>query len=125
VTGSETAPDERDAVVVEGTTVHGVGVDGATRCRHYGGERDVVAVRFRCCDRYHPCHACHDALAAHAPSVWPRSAFDRPAVLCGLCGAELTVHEYLRAEPVCPACGAAFNPGCRRHHHRYFDLPAP
>lgn len=43
------------------------------------------------------------------------------AVLCGVCGHQLTVIEYLDCGSTCPACGTAFNPGCARHRHLYFE----
>ncbi|WP_435096561.1 CHY zinc finger protein [Halarchaeum sp. P4] len=108
---------ERD---VAGTTVRGVDVDAETRCVHYDTDRDVVAIRAACCDTYYPCHACHDTLTDHDWRVIPRDAFDDPAVLCGACGATLTVREYADCDDACPVCGRAFNPGCKRHWGRYF-----
>jgi len=34
----------------------------------------------------------------------------------------MTIREYLESEVRCPACGAGFNPGCRGHHHFYFEV---
>ncbi|MFW5934483.1 MAG: CHY zinc finger protein [Halolamina sp.] len=48
------------------------------------------------------------------------TADDADAVLCGICGAVLTVAEYVDCDDRCPDCGAEFNPGCRRHYDRYF-----
>jgi len=103
--------------------VHGRVLDAATRCVHYHGPADVVALRFPCCDRFYPCHRCHDEEADHPPARWPRGARDAPAVLCGVCGTVLTIAAYLAAESRCPACGAAFNPGCRAHWPLYFEGP--
>lgn len=110
------------AVVVGGIEVRGLDVDSETRCTHYDDERDVIAIRFRCCDEYYPCYRCHEALADHDPAVHPREAFSEPAVLCGACGTELSVAGYLDCGFDCPACDAAFNPGCRRHYDRYFEI---
>jgi uncharacterized CHY-type Zn-finger protein len=101
--------------------LRGVGVDGQTRCAHYHSPRDVIAIRFACCDVYYPCHACHEALAGHPAERWPRGRFGEPAVLCGACRATLTAEEYLRSGHTCPRCGAAFNPGCAAHHDLYFE----
>jgi len=30
---------------------------------------------------------------------------------------------YVACNSLCPACHAAFNPGCRNHHHFYFVTP--
>jgi uncharacterized CHY-type Zn-finger protein len=109
---------------VHGVLVYGLGVGPATRCAHYAGPTDVVALRFACCDRWYPCHACHAAVADHAAAVWPRARFDEAAVLCGACGHRLTARAYLRLgrdAPRCPACHAPFNPGCARHRHLYFE----
>ncbi|WP_336360708.1 CHY zinc finger protein [Haladaptatus sp. ZSTT2] len=101
--------------------VRGVGVDSETRCAHYDTARDVVALKFACCETYYPCFQCHEAVADHDAVVWPRARFDEPAVLCGVCDTELSVTAYLGADDACPACGAAFNPGCREHYNRYFE----
>lgn len=100
--------------------VHGLVVDDETRCVHYRSLLDIVAMRFRCCDRYYACRECHDICESHPAMRWPRAAFDEPAVLCGACGAELTVYEYLACHDACPRCGAGFNPGCAAHRGRYF-----
>ncbi|WP_459191635.1 CHY zinc finger protein [Halosimplex sp. J119] len=102
--------------------LRGVAVDSETRCGHYDAAVDVVALRFPCCDCYYPCFRCHGALADHDSECVPRNAFDEPAVLCGACGATLSVRAYLDCEDACPECSAAFNPGCRRHHDRYFAV---
>ena len=139
-TTREPALDDRFAVLLRG-----VAVDPETRCAHWDSERDVVALRFGCCAVFSPCHACHAETADHDPEPWPRTRFGEPAVLCGVCGTTLSARAYLggdseglrasdsegqsssgsRAKPdndACPACGAAFNPGCRRHRDRYFEL---
>jgi uncharacterized CHY-type Zn-finger protein len=74
-----------------------------------------------CCGVYYACKDCHDALADHLIEVWPRRDWDQSAVLCGACGVELSVKEYLDSGNVCPACKARFNPGCRNHYHFYFE----
>jgi uncharacterized CHY-type Zn-finger protein len=101
--------------------LRGVAVDADTRCAHWDSTVDVVAFRFGCCDVFSPCHACHAETADHDPEPWPRGRFDEPAVLCGVCGRTLLPREYLDADDACPVCGAAFNPGCRRHRDRYFE----
>lgn len=106
---------------VGGRTVRGVDVGPETRCAHYDGPRDVVAIAFPCCETFHPCFRCHEATADHDAERWPRSRFDADAVLCGVCGATLSVQEYLGAD-ACPRCDAAFNPGCANHYDRYFAV---
>ena len=98
-------------------------VDEQTRCIHYSTPLDVVAIRFRCCGEYYPCHLCHADAADHPAEQWPASQWDTPAILCGVCSTELTVTEYLAVDS-CPACAAPFNPGCALHAHLYFEVPA-
>jgi uncharacterized CHY-type Zn-finger protein len=33
----------------------------------------------------------------------------------------MSVYDYLACENRCPVCGSAFNPGCKAHHHLYFE----
>ena len=101
--------------------VLGVEVDAQTRCVHYHSALDIIAIKMACCGIYYACKDCHDALADHATEVWPRLQWTTPAVLCGACGHELTIHEYMSSGSQCPRCAAAFNPGCRNHYHFYFE----
>jgi uncharacterized CHY-type Zn-finger protein len=101
--------------------VRGVDVDHETRCAHYRTDRDVVAFRFACCEEYFPCFRCHEETTSHDAVPWPRARFDEPSVLCGVCGTALTVPDYLEADYSCPACDAAFNPGCANHAELYFE----
>jgi uncharacterized CHY-type Zn-finger protein len=110
-------PDDRFRV-----PLRGVEVGPETRCAHWDSELDVIALRFGCCETYYPCFQCHEAVADHDPTVWPRERFDDPAVLCGVCRETLTAAQYLAGGESCPHCGAAFNPGCQAHRDRYFEL---
>ena len=100
--------------------VLGVDLDPQTRCAHWHGARDVIAIKMHCCAAYYACKDCHDALAGHALTPWPRAQWDEKAVLCGACGHEMSVAAYLACESRCPACAAAFNPGCANHYPFYF-----
>lgn len=100
--------------------MHGLLVDRETRCDHYAGPLDVVALQFACCGDWYPCHLCHEELADHDARQWPTASRSAEAVLCGVCGARLRIDRYLDAS-ACPTCAAEFNPGCRLHHHLYFD----
>ena len=102
-------------------TVRGVRLDAQTRCVHYAGARDVVAIKFPCCGTYYACHHCHAALADHDAQPWPAARFGERAVRCGACKAKLAIRAYLDGDHACPRCGAAFNPGCARHRERYFE----
>lgn len=100
--------------------VRGIGLDGATRCAHYRTELDVIAIRMKCCGVYYACKLCHEALAGHPIVVWPEAEWTQPAVLCGVCGFEMTINEYMASNYRCPNCRAPFNPGCRKHYRFYF-----
>lgn len=95
-------------------------VDEMTRCVHYRTAVDIVAIRFACCGEYYPCHLCHEEAAGHPAEQWPVAERDREAVLCGACGAQLTITAYLGATE-CPRCGSQFNERCRLHTHLYFQ----
>ena len=113
------APDRDDRFDVP---VRGVDVGPETRCAHYHGPQDIVAVRFPCCQAFYPCFACHEEATDHEAQRWPADQFDVPAVLCGECQAVLTIQQYLDADNTCLSCGAAFNPNCARHYDRYFEV---
>jgi len=107
---------------VTAPVVHGVEVRPHTQCAHYHSERDIIAIRHKCCGEYYACIACHEALAGHPPQVWLRAERTTNAVFCGNCRTELTISEYLASGNQCPQCQAAFNPGCANHYHLYFEL---
>jgi uncharacterized CHY-type Zn-finger protein len=103
-------------------TVRGVGVNEQIQCAHYNSERDIVAVRFKCCDAFYACIHCHEELADHPPVVWSKSERGNNAIFCGSCRNMLSISQYLSCQSRCPLCGAAFNSGCADHHHFYFEL---
>ena len=100
--------------------VHGRALDPQTRCAHWHSELDIIAIKMRCCMAYYACRECHDELAGHPVALWRQAEWDEPAILCGACGSELSVAEYLACDSQCPACRARFNPGCHKHRHLYF-----
>jgi uncharacterized CHY-type Zn-finger protein len=102
--------------------VCGVGLDPQTRCAHYGSRLDIIAIKMKCCRVYYACKECHDELANHDIEVWPRREWEEKAVLCGACTAEMTIRQYLGCANACPHCESPFNPGCRDHHHLYFEM---
>ena len=102
--------------------MRGIELDAETRCLHYRSELDIIAVKMACCGVYYACKDCHNALAGHGTKVWPRLEWGAPAILCGACGLELTIHEYMDSNDWCPRCAARFNPGCRNHYHFYFAV---
>jgi len=97
-------------------------VDDQTRCIHYSGPTDVIAIKFRCCGDYYPCFRCHAETAGHPADQWPEAEWHQMAILCGVCRTELTISRYLEVS-ACPACQAPFNEGCRLHRHLYFRRP--
>jgi uncharacterized CHY-type Zn-finger protein len=120
--------------------VHGLDLDAQTRCRHYHGPTDIIAIKMKCCGKYYACKDCHEAEAAHAIDashpieashsieashpieVWPRHEWHTKAILCGACQSELTITQYLESHSRCPSCNARFNPRCANHHHFYFEV---
>ncbi|WP_235062790.1 CHY zinc finger protein [Indibacter alkaliphilus] len=119
----EAAPEVFNIVEIEGVRVFGKSVDHQTRCVHWHSALDVIAIKFKCCDKYYPCFSCHEEEADHEHQVWPKSEFNQKAILCGVCGHELSIQEYMDADNTCPKCEASFNPGCSNHYHLYFDMP--
>lgn len=103
------------------TTVKGVALDPQTRCAHYHGPRDIIAIRMRCCGDYYACRDCHDALAGHAAALWPATERDQPVIVCGVCDLEISLQTYLDGDDHCPSCRSPFNPGCKTHLHLYFE----
>lgn len=102
--------------------IQGQMIDDQTRCIHYHSERDVIAIKFKCCNTYYPCYQCHEAEADHTAVQWPQEEWNTRAVLCGVCRYELTISEYMEANDACPSCGTLFNPGCRAHYPLYFSF---
>jgi uncharacterized CHY-type Zn-finger protein len=108
-------------VRISGVPVHGIEVDSHTGCAHYRSALDIVAIKFACCQSYYSCFYCHEAQAGHSARLWSHSQFDQKAVLCGACGAELAIRQYLECRTICPMCQSAFNPRCESHYHLYFE----
>jgi len=102
--------------------IKGKVIDEETRCVHYHSALDIVAIKFKCCDEYYPCHKCHEEEADHATRRWTKTEFQEKAILCGNCKNELSIEEYVTAKNHCPHCKAAFNPGCSAHFHLYFEV---
>lgn len=105
---------------IHGEEVRGRNVDTETRCAHWRSDLDIIAIRFKCCGEWYPCYDCHAELAGHPAEIWPEEEFDTLAILCGACGRQLAISEYLQSGSVCPECGGLFNPGCENHYHLYF-----
>jgi uncharacterized CHY-type Zn-finger protein len=108
-------------MLIHGVTVIGLDVDSQTRCVHYHSPIDVIAIKFKCCGDWFPCFECHAATTEHKPLTWDQAEFNERAILCGVCGHQLTIAEYLNSGSVCPECSADFNPKCANHAHLYFS----
>jgi uncharacterized CHY-type Zn-finger protein len=100
--------------------VYGARIDDQTRCIHYATALDVVAIKFVCCERYYPCHLCHEQEADHPARQWPVAERGQNAILCGVCSTEFSIETYLLTDR-CPSCAASFNPNCRLHSDLYFE----
>lgn len=99
--------------------IKGLLVDDQTRCEHYHGPKDIIAIKFKCCDTFYPCYQCHEACEDHPAEQWHPSEFSEKAVLCGNCKETLSIEDYLQTDS-CPYCHADFNPRCSLHYHLYF-----
>jgi uncharacterized CHY-type Zn-finger protein len=96
-------------------------VDENSRCIHYHTAEDIIAIKFKCCDKYYACIFCHNEKETHTPIVWQKEEFDTHAVLCGNCKTTMSIKEYLGCENSCIVCNSSFNPKCVNHHHFYFE----
>jgi uncharacterized CHY-type Zn-finger protein len=95
-------------------------LDENTRCAHYHSPLDIIAIKFKCCNRYYSCYYCHQELADHAPERWRKEEFDELAIVCGVCKVEMSINAYKNCDYRCPACRSAFNPKCGNHDKLYF-----
>ncbi len=100
--------------------IRGIDLDAQTRCAHFRTALDIIAIRMKCCGVYYACKKCHEALAGHPNESWPQVEWNQFAVLCGTCGYEMTIEEYMASSYRCPNCRAPFNPDCRKHYEFYF-----
>ncbi|TCP29795.1 putative CHY-type Zn-finger protein [Scopulibacillus darangshiensis] len=106
---------------IKGTKVLGVNVDEETRCKHYHTDKDIIAIKFKCCNTYYPCYECHQEIAEHEAKVWGKDQQNERAILCGACGHELSIKDYMGCDYTCPSCQSHFNPACQRHYDLYFQ----
>lgn len=110
--------------IIHGVEVQGIGLDGETRCEHWHGDLDIIAIKFKCCELWYPCSDCHSAIAGHTAEVWSTGEFAETAILCGACGNQFAIDDYLGCGSICPKCERGFNPGCAKHYHLYFERSA-
>ena len=93
-----------------------------TKCQHYNSDRDIIAIKLKCCQKFYSCILCHNAAEEHETMVWTVAEFDDKAIFCGNCESVLSIHNYLSCNSTCPLCLAEFNPRCSNHYHYYFDI---
>lgn len=105
--------------------VKGKLVDTETRCEHWNGPNDIIALRFKCCpDYYYPCFQCHNELTTHVLQKFNLTInLDLKCIFCGHCKKELTFKEYISSSNVlrCSYCKHRFNENCKLHYHCYFE----
>lgn len=109
------------ARLIGGVKVLGA-TDDETRCAHYHSPRDIIAIKFKCCERWFSCYECHAEIADHKAQTWTIDERDTPAILCGACGHQLSINEYFACNSVCPQCQGLFNPNCALHYDLYFEM---
>ncbi|MDW0109448.1 CHY zinc finger protein [Sporosarcina aquimarina] len=107
---------------INGRVVIGEQVDLETRCAHFHKDIDRIAIKFYCCNQYFPCYQCHSQHGCGQLRRWPQTHFNEKAILCGTCGFELSINQYLGCASECPNCQSSFNPGCNAHTHLYFEV---
>jgi uncharacterized CHY-type Zn-finger protein len=108
------------ALQIGSVAVRGVALEAQSRCAHWHGANDILAIKFFCCGEYFACYDCHAELAGHPAQVWPHERFGQMALMCGACGHQQTITSYLGDYSRCPQCRAEFNPRCALHHPLYF-----
>lgn len=115
----DTLPHDR---VIGGFLVRGQVIDNQTRCSHYHTDLDIIAIKFKCCDTYYPCYSCHQEAVNHEAITWEINERDAKVILCGVCGHELTIQEYMNSNNTCTSCQSLFNPNCKKHYDLYFTM---
>lgn len=101
--------------------VYGATVDQETRCIHYHTRKDIIAIKFRCCQKYYPCYQCHNESENHAIRVWKKQEYEESVVLCGVCRHQFSITDYI-TKGQCPQCRSTFNSNCSRHFQLYFEM---
>ena len=101
--------------------VYGHIIDNQTRCKHYATDKDIIAIKFKCCNKYYPCYKCHNECESHTISVWNKEEFNELAILCGVCKTEQPINLYMD-NGKCINCNSIFNDGCKKHYHLYFEF---
>lgn len=95
---------------------YGEDIDYESRCKHYYGVNDVVALKCTFCQKYYACYKCHDRLENH--TFVPTDYLEDYPVLCGSCHGLLSFEAYQLG--YCCYCAHEFNPKCKNHEQYYF-----
>lgn len=101
--------------------IYGQLLDNETRCVHYHGETDIIALQCAKCRKFYPCYQCHNEAEDHLFQVWQSHEFIEQAIYCGHCHSTLSITTYLKSTK-CPRCQHPFNPNCAKHYHLYFQI---
>lgn len=115
--------------------IRGKLVDNQTRCEHWHGPTDIIALKFKCCPQmFYSCYECHQELTSHEVEKFDLAIDpDVKCILCGNCRIELTFTQYSSSfssssstpNLQCPNCHHQFNNGCKLHYHYYFENIPP
>ncbi|PWU70358.1 CHY zinc finger protein [Gracilibacillus dipsosauri] len=100
--------------------IYGLTVDNQTRCKHYHNVKDIIAIKFKCCHKFYPCYKCHQECENHSIELWSAKEREEKAIICGVCGVELTINQYINTNH-CLHCKSRFNERCENHYHLYFE----
>lgn len=104
-------------------------VDEFSRCVHWHGEKDIIALKFKCCpDVYYPCYSCHNEINSEDHVIEKYDIHndkDKNLIICGICKTEMTFEQYKTTDETnllkCYNCKSPFNPGCKYHYNLYFE----
>ena len=100
--------------------VYGSLIDNETRCIHYHTFLDIIAIKFKCCEKYYPCYQCHNEHESHNIQRWSAEEFHKRRYFVEFVKMN-SIHDYMMTE-TCPNCQAHFNSRCKFHYHLYFEI---
>ena len=101
--------------------IYGKIIDKQSRCEHYNSLKDIISIKFPCCNKFYACYKCHAECENHKSKVWKKENFDKKAILCGICKISMSIFNYLNSDYSCQNCEAKFNPNCKKHYNLYFE----
>lgn len=105
--------------------VRGFPIDNETRCIHWKGPNDIIALKFKCCPTvFFPCYTCHNVATTHKIEKFDLNIdYNVKCILCGHCKSQLTFKQYttFQNDLQCPMCKHKFNQSCKLHYNLYFN----